>query len=82
MQDHCNKFEARITALERAFVQDDLGNPDIEGHRKAHLASIEASKVVDSYKSEATKKIIGWAVAAMLAGLVAGFVSYLKDHLK
>ena len=76
------EFDARVAAIERAFVKDDLGTPDLEGHRKAHRELIEAGKVMDGYKNEATKKLIGWALAIILGAMSSGVVLWIKDHLK
>jgi len=77
-----HELERRLDALERAFVRDDLGSPDTEGHRKAHLSLIEASKLMTGYKREATKNVIGWVVSAVLGLLSGGFLIYFQTHFK
>jgi hypothetical protein len=69
----------RCALLSKAFVVNDLGEPDIDGHRKAHIQMIEADKVLQGYKLEATKKVIGWAVAALLGLSTSIVFSYAKD---
>lgn len=65
----------------KAFVVNDLGEPDFDGHRKAHAQMIEAEKVLHGYKLEATKKVVGWIVAGLL-GLATSIVfSYVKEQL-
>lgn len=68
--------------IDRSFVKDDLGTPDYEGHRKAHLALMEADKVLQSYKQEATKKVLGWVIALFLGAIGSGFLVWLKSNLK
>ena len=68
--------------IEKAFVKNDLGEPDFDGHRRAHLQLIEADKIMNGYKNEATKKVIGWVVAILLGAMSSGFVMWMKDHLK
>lgn len=53
--------------VERAFPRNDIGEPDFEGHRKAHIKQIEADKVVTEYKQEATKKIMSIFAAILIA---------------
>lgn len=72
----------RLDALDRAFVKDDLGTPDTEGHRKAHLKLIETEHVINGYKNEATKKIITWLLAIFLGAMSSGVMLWLRDHLK
>ncbi len=79
----------RVSAIEHkgsraaeAFVKNDLGVPDYDGHRKAHLAMIEQAKVVNGYKRTLTQRILdgGLAVTGLLLG--AGAIDWLRAHLK
>jgi hypothetical protein len=64
--------------VSEAFIKDDLGKPDYHGHRKAHLDMVSQSKVVDSYKQDATKKVIGIFVVFVIGLLAAGFMEALR----
>ena len=75
-------LEAGALAMTEAFVLNDLHKPDFHGHRQAHLSQIRASEVMDGYKQGITKKIIGWAVAGVIALIVGGFVAQLSGHIK
>lgn len=77
-----HEFELELLALRRAFLKDDLGTPDYEGHRGAHKSMVEASKVVDGYKQDVTKKIMGGGALFLLSALFVGLISWLKDHIK
>jgi len=68
--------------IEKAFIKNDLGEPDYDGHRKQHLAIADAEKILQSYKNEATKKVIGWVVALFLGIMSSGLIIWVKDHLK
>jgi Mn2+/Fe2+ NRAMP family transporter len=63
-------------------VLNDLGEPDFDGHRKSYLRLIEAEKIMQEYKNEMTKRIIGWILAAVLGAMSSGLITWLKDHLK
>lgn len=77
-----NDFERSHLNIDRAFVKDDLGTPDYEGHRKAHLALMEADKVLQSYKQDATKKVLAWALALLLGAISSGLMVWLQAHFK
>lgn len=66
----------------KAFVLNELGEPDFDGHRKAHNHMIEAEKVLKGYKLEATKKVIGWVIALLLGVLSTGAITWVQDHFK
>ena len=76
-----DEFEAKGGLIDRAFVKDDLGTPDFEGHRRAHANLIEADKLLQSYKNEATKKVIGWIVAVLLGALGSSAAAWLQRHI-
>lgn len=94
--DACERIEQdihslnnRLSALEHrhgnvseAFVKNDLGKADYDGHRKAHLAMIEQAKVVEGYKTDVTKKILEYAVVGAIALFLAGLVDWIKLHIK
>ncbi|WNO06056.1 hypothetical protein [Rhodoferax mekongensis] len=62
-----------------AFTTNDLGKPDLDGHRKAHLGMIHAAKVMDTYKTEAVKKVLGYVVAFIIGLVVTGGTDKIRD---
>jgi len=64
-----------------AFVTNDLGKPDLEGHRLYHFRSIKNAEQMDSYKAGMTKTIIDWAMKGALMFLVAGIISVASIKL-
>ena len=64
-----------------AFVTNDLGKPDLEGHRLYHSRSIKAAEQMDGYKSGMTKTVLDWAVKGLLALLLAGLLVKLGGPL-
>jgi len=63
-----------------AFLLNDLGKPDIDGHRIDHKELKEAKKVVDSYKIEATKKFISVAIGVLCTLIGMGILDWVKTH--
>lgn len=86
--DHCTtaaEMRARIAALERehtlfksAFILNDLGLPDYEGHRHDHRMRVEAAKVMDSYKITATHKVIAAVVAMFVLLFSTGVTTKIQ----
>jgi hypothetical protein len=80
---HIQDINSRVSTIEHrhgyvstAFPQNDLGKPDYDGHRKAHLLMMDEAKVVAGYKQGVTKQILSILVTAMATLLLAGAVSY------
>lgn len=68
--------------MKEAFVKNDLGLPDYDGHRNDHKVRIEESKVVASYKRDATKRIIDILIGGVAVIFGLGFIEWIKGHLK
>lgn len=88
-QKELEAMEARVQALEigvsrmrEAFVKNDLGVPDYDGHRVAHFNEIERSKVVDGYKRDLTKRILEWMLVAVSVLIGQGAIEWIKGHIK
>lgn len=64
--------------IRTAFVRNDLGDPDFEGHRQAHLSAIQKDKNLDQLKMAGVLKVVGIVAAA----IVAVFVSGMSVHLQ
>lgn len=62
-KEHCN-----------AFLKNDLGKPDIDGHRKAHSTLMEAARLVTDYKISGTKALITAVIVFVLGLTASGFV--------
>lgn len=76
--DRLEATEKCCADCRRAFTLNDLGEPDIEGHRYAHLKMIESTEIMQDYKQTATKKIIGWVITFMLGAISVGIGMLLK----
>lgn len=82
-------LKQRLASVERkqgemtnAFLLNDLGLPDFDGHRKDHLAIRKASEVMSRYKIGATEKIIGVIIIAVLGLLNTGILTKLIEVIK
>ena len=87
-----NDIIYRIEVLERAhathntaYPVNDLNKPDYDGHRKAHIEMTDERKVVEGYKNDATKKIIGIVLIFLVGALGKGVIDKLieiAEHIK
>ena len=89
VQKDVEAMEARVQALEigtarmrEAFIKNDLGVPDYDGHRVAHYNAVEQSKVVAGYKHDMTKRVLEWALVAVAVLIGQGALDWLKAHMK
>ena len=82
LNNRVQTLEHSCARMREAFVSNDLGLPDYDGHRSAHKSMIDQAKVVDGYKADATKEFIKWVLVGVLGVFVLGLVDWLKGHLK
>jgi hypothetical protein len=78
VQEKVYELERTVKNILLAFTLNDLGHPDTDGHRRTHLNLNKQKEIMDSYKVDVTKKILG-AIAVFLLGLLStGFLTNLK----
>ena len=77
--------EERLSALERdvedikdAFLVTKSGKPDYAGHNRDHDIRLEASKTFNTYKVEATKKLVGALAGLVIVVFGVGLIEYAK----
>lgn len=75
-------LEAAMARMREAYPRNTLALPDYDGHRVAHEDMIDAEKVVNGYKAESTKNVIGWGIAGLLTLIATGAVEHIKAWLK
>ena len=81
IRDRGARMEQKLDNMTTAFVKDDLGRPDYDGHRRAHNAMVKQAETIESFKMDATKKVL-IALVVFIAGLMgSGFLSKLKEML-
>ena len=82
LNERLQVVEHSHTRMKEAFIKNDLGLPDYDGHRTDHKVRTEEAKVVDGYKRDATKRIIDIVIGAAAVIFGLGFIEWLKGHLK
>lgn len=81
LREEIRDQKSLISVIETAFPLNDLGKPDHEGHRLAHKNMIQAAKIMESYKVDATKKVLMWALGIVLVMLTTGVGEHVKKVL-
>lgn len=77
--DRMSAMEHQYGYIRSAFVQNDLGKPDYDGHRRAHLSQIKAAEALEGYKQDGTKNFIKM-VMGFLGGVFAlGIVEWFRS---
>jgi hypothetical protein len=70
------------SSMREAFIQNDLGKPDYDGHRRGHKQLVKDSEVVEGYQIDATKKVVGAVVLGVLTLTMTGALEWLKAHIR
>lgn len=68
--------------INTAFLPNDLGNTDYEGHRRDHISIKKSHEIMNSYKEDVTKKIIAYIFIFLLGVAGSGFIIGLLRLLK
>lgn len=79
VNDRLSKLEHRYGYISSAFVTNDLGKPDYDGHRRSHGEMIKQAQAMDGYKQEGAKGIIKMLVAFVGGILSIGLLEWIKN---
>lgn len=72
-------LENEIEKISSAFVNNDLGKPDYDGHRKSHIVINQASENMEGYKNYTVKNVIKIALSFISGILVLGIGTWIKN---
>lgn len=75
------RVNTNLTSINSSFPLNDIGQPDYDGHRKDHVHRIKAAETMEGYKVDATKKVLLWAVGAVLFLVSTGAIEHIKKVL-
>lgn len=65
-----------------AFVTNDLGKPDHDGHRHYHSRKIKFDEAVEGYKVDATKRVVGIVIGVICTLIAVGFMTWVQGGMK
>lgn len=81
IRDRVATLEVVVRSFHTAFPQNDLGAPDLDGHRRDHVTRRNEAKTMDSYKISVTKSVLS-TIAIFLLGLTSlGFVQAIAEKI-
>jgi hypothetical protein len=78
MQEDLRDIKHGMGTIRTAFVRNDLGQPDYEGHRQAHLGMIKKTQEIDQIKTAGTLKVVGIVVGAVVLVFMSGLSAHLQ----
>lgn len=82
MNTRVDAVEHRTARMTEAFLHNELSLPDYDGHRTAHRKMVDEDRLIAGYKTDATKKVVGWGVAGAVGLLASGALEHIKNFLK
>lgn len=72
----------KVDQLNTAFIKNDLGTPDYDGHRKEHIKghiSLEKTRTaLEGYKEASTKQLINIIISGVVILLIGGAIQWIK----
>ena len=72
-------LEGAVERINTAFVRNDLGLPDYDGHRVDHVTRVARSKDMDGYLQEVTKFLLRGAIVVLFGILAYGLGPWLAS---
>jgi len=81
VQSDIRDIKHGMGTIRTAFVRNDLGDPDYEGHRQAHLSMIRRADEVDKLKMAGTVKLVGIVVGAVVLVFMTGLGTHLQKMI-
>lgn len=70
-------IQAQITSVKTAFIRNDIGGEDYDGHRRDHLIRKQSEDALQSIKIETAKKVVWSLIAGAFAFAALLFKSFL-----
>lgn len=81
INERTREIEKNIKSLSTAYVKNDLGEPDYDGHRKSHIQMDKQADLVENYKKGITETIITWLVTGLMIVLASGAMETIRHYL-
>lgn len=82
IRDRLEKVERQQEDHVTAFSVNDLNKPDFDGHRRSHAKLVKSDELIESYKQDVTKKILGMAIIFILGLLSTGIFTKIVELIK
>ena len=82
IKDRLAAIEAKQLTVDSAFMMNDLGKPDYDGHRKEHITFKKQETLVENYKVSVTKKMLGVGAVAILTLIGSSLLDKIIHFIK
>ncbi|MFI3217513.1 MAG: hypothetical protein QX189_00085 [Methylococcales bacterium] len=82
IKDRLAAIEAKQLTVDSAFMMNDLGKPDYDGHRKEHITFKKQETIVENYKFAVTKKILTWGAVGIVTLIGSSLVEKVIHFIK
>lgn len=77
-----HQLQQTVQRLEMAFTRNDLGHPDIDGHRQDHAEKKRQRSDIHGFQTAVTQKILLGLVGVVMAALASGFWQQVTEQIK
>lgn len=81
INERTREIEKTVKSLSTAYIKNDLGEPDYDGHRKSHIQMDKQADIVDNYKKSVTETIITWLVTGILIIFASGVIETIRHYI-
>ena len=81
MESDIREIKHGMGTVRTSFVRNDLGEPDYEGHRQAHIGMIKKHEAGERVKEASTLKVVGIVIAAVAAIFMSGMSVHIQKLL-
>jgi hypothetical protein len=81
INERIREIEKNIKELSTAYSKNDLGEPDYDGHRKAHIQMDKQADIIDNYKKSVTETIITWVVTGLIILITSAVIESIRHYL-
>jgi len=78
LTERIEAVEREIADIKTAFLKDDLGRPDYNGHRLATKEHQQAKEAIGELKKSAANRIVNAAIGAILSFVGLGIMAWLQ----
>lgn len=79
LTERIEAVEREIADIKTAFLKDDLGRPDYNGHRLATKEHQQAKEAMGELKKSAANRIVNAVLGGVLSLIGLGLLAFLKQ---
>jgi hypothetical protein len=81
IDERTREIEKTIKELSTAYIKNDLGAPDYDGHRKSHIQMDKQADIMDNYKKSVTETVMTWVVTGLLILITSAAIESIRHYI-